>query len=262
MELFDEMVEEAYKGFGTSSHINLTDLRYMYYGRRDLYVSFTDDGDYFFDGQFERRPDGIIGYAMNDVIGNKVRSPEFYANVFRWQNIGALQDVRRYRADDLYRDYRKLVESGKFDLSLLNELFNDIGRNVLIRHTFKKLWGITEQLAMSTGKDVGKEWAKILMSLGYNLIGDPASVGVLSNKEPTYLILDVDSRIDVDILPIQKFRIDPRLRTKQKVERKLKYMRNARKRIAKHIPSHMKPSSPSFKQQVRDAILAAQELGL
>lgn len=253
MEMFEEMIEESYAGFGTSSHLQLNDLRYMYYGRKDLYISFTDDGDYIESG-LENRPKGIIGYKMNDVVGHKVRSPEFYANVFRWYGPGALPDVRRYTGDDFVKDYRKLTQSGKYDIELLNELFVDIGKNVLIRHPFSKLWEITEQLATRQRKNTEAVWAEILMDLGYTMIGDPAAIGILSDRYPAYLFLDTERRIDVDILPIQKYRVDPRLRTRQKVERKLKYMRNTRKRIAKYLPENRK------KMTMKDLMAAISEM--
>ena len=70
--------------FSASSVMDVTELRTLYYGRLNLFVTFTDDGTLTMrPDSNEQRPAGYVAYSVPDVIGRKVKSPEFYANVYR-----------------------------------------------------------------------------------------------------------------------------------------------------------------------------------
>lgn len=236
---FESQLEEAYAGFGQSAHIDTTDLRTLYYGRPDIFVAFTDDGEYEYEvGSREiDRPDAIVCYDVRDVIGRKVSSNAFYANVFRLKKSKGefIDDVRRYRKEDLYNDVTVLRSMEIVRADTFESIWNQILRDSTIRHQFTKMWLLTEFIAKErNSRFYGILWRQILLSLGYVGFSDPSKSGILmGGREPVTLYIDYDSRENLDILPIQKFRQDPRRRVADRVDRKVKRMSTRRNRVAK-----------------------------
>lgn len=238
MNIFERKLEEA-ASFGLSSHLDVVDLRALYYGRNDVYVSFTDDGDYEIEGSSREmdRPDGIICYEVSDVVGKKVQSSHFYANVFRMKKTNGtfLSDIRYYRKEDLTNDITLLTAMKLIDDTMLDRIIYSVFRDTTIRHEFTKLWTITEFVAKSiSSRNFGEEWRDILLSLGYIGFSDPSKTGeIMGERKVVTIYLDYEKRTDLDILPIQKHRTDPRQRVRQRVERKVKRLGVRRRRVAK-----------------------------
>lgn len=235
---FVELIEESYRGFATGSYLELDELRLLYYGRWGIYVTFTDDGSYDFETTVREldRPDGVLCHSLNDVIARRVSSSEFYANVLRIDSSGVMSDIRRYTRDDFMRDVTKLREQHLVDDETFDGFLYEVQGNVRIRYDFQRLWDFTEELAKEKGGgDFGKEWKKMLMGLGYDGFTDPHGTGIIAaGKRPVTLYMDYRNRRDLDILPIQKNRKDPRLHTRQQVERMADRMQTRRNRVAKH----------------------------
>lgn len=236
---FESHLEEAYAGFGQSGHIKTTDLRTLYYGRPDIYIAFTDDGEYEYEvGSREiDRPDAIVCYDVRDVIGRKVSSNAFYANVFRLKkNRGEfVDDVRRYKKDDLHNDIAFLKAMDIVSAETFDAIWSQINKDTTIRHDFVKMWLLTEFMSKEkSARQYGKIWREILLALGYVGFSDPSKAGILmGSRDPVTIYIDYDSKEDLDILPIQKFREDPRNRVANRVERKVKRLSTRRNRVAK-----------------------------
>ncbi len=234
---FDQVIEEA--SFGLSSHLDVVDLRALYYGRNNIYVAFSDDGDYTFEGGSREldRPDAIICYDVRDVVGHKVRSSKLYANVFRLKKSSGifLEDIRYYKRDELETDLSYLRAMQPVSTSVLEGIIYEVMRDTTIRHDFMKLWTITEFIAKTIDlRNFGSEWRELLISLGYIGFSDPSKSGsLLGTKEVVTVYLDYENRQDLDILPIQKHRSDPRQRVRQRVDRKVKRLNVRRNRVAK-----------------------------
>lgn len=233
---FIDKLEESYKGFAQGSDLDLGDLRLMYYGRQKIYIAFTDDGEYDYESSYYEldRPDSILCHPVNDVVGRRAKSSEFYMNVIRYNKSGHLTNIKNYSKDDFKRDVAKLSKM-KFNSDIFDFYVELAKKDTKIRHEFERLWDLTDNLSRVDGSD---SWRGILLNLGYNQISDPSGIGVLAiGRDPVSLILDFDGVENIDILPAQKKRADPRRRVRDKVNHKLKSMRNNRRRIAKRMPS-------------------------
>lgn len=232
----DTLIEEAFEGFGTSQVMELDDLRLLYKGRRDVYVSFTDKGEYFTEAGMKEldRPDSIISYEVDDVVARKVSTSEFYANVFRMVSRRPIEDIRKYDARDYQKDVERLVAARVGPPDLLDIFIRDVKENVRIRSSFERLWMLTETIA-KTKEDYGEKWRHLLMQvLGYTSIHDPGGSGLLIlGRAPVALYLDYGNRNDLDILEIQAQRNDPRRSVRNKVEREVRRMGTRRARVAR-----------------------------
>lgn len=238
MTRFDDLIEEA-AGFGLAAHIDTTELRLLYYGRKDLYAAFTHEGEISTSPKSNEidRPDSIVCYDVKDIVGRKASSNLFYANIFRVnKNRGKfLNDIRLYSRDDFRNDVAilramKIIKEDEF-----NQILGFIQRDTSIRHDFMRLWILTEAISKSkSSRNYSKIWRDTLMDLGYVGFSDPSRTGyLLGTREQVTIYLDYDSRVDLDILEIQKHRTDPRRRIRDRVERKVRRMGVSRNRIAK-----------------------------
>lgn len=233
---------ERYQGFGQSSHLDLDEIRLLYYGRPSIFVSFTDDGEYDLKPTNlvdMDRPDSILCYDVRDVVGRKVRSGAFYANIFRpIVDKRSIKNIKQYSKQDFKIDSLILTEKyGHLESwGLLKSQYID---SIRFKSEFTRLWELTSALAYEIGGDHGKVWNFILRDeLKYGMISDPTGSGVfVSGRTPATLIIDYNNRIDMDILPIQKYRIDPRRHTREMVERKVRKLAGSRNRIAKRRKS-------------------------
>lgn len=234
---FDELLDEAYRGFATGANVELSELRLLYYGRKGIHIAFSDAGEYSFETTVHEldRPDGILCHPLNDVISRRVNSSEFYANVFRVGSGRTIEDIRRYTRDNFNVDLTKLQNMKLLDEDTFDELATPIIKDVRIRHYFQRLWDLTGDIAKEKGgENFGKVWRDILMRLGYTRIVDTSGTGIIvSGRRPVTMYLDYANRQDLDIVPIQKNRLDPRLHTRQSVERKIARMGVRRNRISR-----------------------------
>lgn len=231
---FDNTIEEAYRGFGLSSHIDTSELRLLYYGRPDIYITFTDDGDVT--THHDNLPDSFISYDVRDVVGRKVQSSEFYAYVYRIdKNRGKwVDDVRRYSRDDFYSDMEYLRRNEWLEAEEFDSIVKTVGMDTRIRHDFERLWSVSRHVAASISeRNYRLVWGRVLRSIGYIGFSDPSMSGMLGKREVMSVFLDYDNREDLDILPIQSFREDPRRRIERQVERYRRRMRGARNRVAR-----------------------------
>lgn len=235
---FDQLIEESYKGFGGSAILDLDELRLLYYGRRGVFVTFSDDGEYQKEASARElyRPMSIACFPVNDVVGRKVSSPDFYANVFRPVVAKrSIQDIRRYTREDLMADLAIL----KLETTMSDDEWDSFVRPTLmsatIRHPFERLWNITELVADNWGGDHARKWNTLLFdTLQYSMISDPVGLGIVAlGRTPVSLFFDVNNKEDLDVLPIQKNRIDPRRHVRDRIERKVFKMRGSRNRVAK-----------------------------
>jgi len=246
--MFEDLIEEE-MAFSNASYMDVTDLRALYYNRRDLFVSFTDQGDYYIDPQYNEldRPNSIVCYRVEDVVGRKVATSYFYANVFRLKLSNSLQwidNIRKYSWRALDLDVLSLELLGYTDPTNVKRVADNVMKMTTIRSPFEKLWTITEYIAKDAGgDDYASLWRKLLLDLGYGAITDPTKTGILTGeKKPVTIYLDFGAREDLDILNIQRYRQDHRQRVKQHIDLKLKRMANSRNRIAKVNPDQYKNS--------------------
>lgn len=258
---FEDKIEEALS-YGTGSYMNLSELRMLYYGRRDLYVSFTDKGEYYIDTQSDEldRPHSILCYAVNDVVARKASSSEFYANVFRinMNNGIFLDNISQYNRDDLKEDLTMLRMMDVLESGPLEYIIDDIMKDTTIRTHFAKMWNITEFVSKRAyGSEYEKNWRKMLMNLGYIGFADQTGSGLFTgDRTPAVIYLDYTDRTDLDIMPIQKTRVDPRRRVRDAVMRKVERMSTVRNRISK------KRIDPSERFNVDNSISPAELIKL
>jgi len=225
---FDQLLTES---FSAASYLDVSELRALYYGRLDLFVSFTDDSRYVEDGD-GTRPAGIVSYRVEDVVGRKASSSDFYAYVFRVKKSSGrfLEDIRNYTNEDLIKDLR-LIEQLPYvfedDFELVKK---SVTKNSLLRRPFERLWEAGRIL--SGAKD--EIWARIYKDIGYIAFNDPSGTGILiRRRSPVCLLLDTKAKTDLDIVPIQKYRVDRRRRIVDDVNRTVARLRTKRNRVSK-----------------------------
>lgn len=259
---FEQTIEEQYRGFGQSGHINTEELRILYYGRLNLFISFTDEGDYDFtpSGRDLPRPEGIIAHPINDVVGKKVRSNKFYGNVFRANTSSFISDVRSYNRDAYIKDLTILSNIRKYDKEIVESMRDQYARDLSLNTWFEKLWHSTEEIASNMSGNFERNWKNIFMDMGYAGIMDTSGTGIIIiGRAPVILYFDYERRNDIDIVPIQKYRADPRARVADKVERRVQRMGVRRNRIAKRKVERYQKQNRGFTQAIRDL---ASSLGI
>lgn len=237
MNDFESKIQELEESFGQSTVMHVDEIRLLYHGRLDVYASFTDDGEFEVTPKNEVRPAGYVCYAINDVIGKKVRTKEFYANIFRIKkNRGSrkfIENIRQYNQRDLQDDLLELEHVDYLSKEDIEEAINKTMRSAKVKTMFHKLWEITRHLAQMQGTYWPQYWRKILLDIGYNGFNDPSGSGILIKaKTPVCIMVDLDVE-QFDIAPIQKFRRDPRRRVATQVNREVRKMSAKRNRIAK-----------------------------
>lgn len=238
MNQFERKMQELEEGFSQSTVMNVDELRLLYHGRINIYTSFTDDGEFSISpvGN-EIRPAGIVCHAINDVVGRKVKSKEFYANVFRINRSRSsrkfVDDIRQYDSRNLQDDLQELEYLDYLSIDEIVEAVDKATRSVKVRSKFQRFWEVTKFLAQNKGRQWPQYWRRILMDVGYNGFNDPSGTGILV-KGRTPVCIQLDTEVEhFDIVPIQKFRRDPRRRVATQVNREVKRMETKRNRIAK-----------------------------
>lgn len=235
--MFDEKINDILEeNFGSTSVMDVEELRRLYYGRIDMFVTFSNSSDVeFIERPLKRVPAGLYGYSVFDVVGRKVKDPSFYAHVFREVTRKKfIQNIKTYSTSDLKRDLTRLSSYNGIEEEELFTIIEDNVMKSLLRTPFSKLWSITKEIAMKQDRSVSSMiWRDIFLFLGYNGIGDPNGSGILTGgkKHPVYLFFNPPSVID--IIPIQKHRKDKRNRVIDQVNRNVQKTETKRNRIAK-----------------------------
>lgn len=219
-------MQTLHEMFSFASYMDVSELRSLYYGRLDLYVSFTDDNEYV--TETPDAPDGIVAHSVETVVARRASTSYFYARVFRFRKSDreVMGDLRYYSLSDLDADRKALGLVRGVDREEVDRLFDSLMETS--DRPFDVLWVATKRLS---GGDAGR-WAKILLDVGYSAIVDNTGSGYFSDA-PAILILESSSRIDIDIVPIQKYRQDSRQRVVDLVDREVKRLRTTRNRISK-----------------------------
>lgn len=233
-EKMNEILEE---GFGTSADMDVTELRRLYYGRLDMFVTFSNDDKVRFTNRpTVRIPAGAVGFSVFDVVGRKVKDSAFYAHVFRFntrQNF--INNIKTYNTTDLKRDLLKLMVYDGLPEETIEQIIEENMTKSLLRNPFLKLWGVTQDMAMKQNRAYSPViWRDIFLFLGYYGISDPTGTGILTGgraKHPTSLFF-IEPAI-IDIIPIQKQRKDERRRVINNVDRRVAQLSTKRNRIAK-----------------------------
>lgn len=225
------LIEEA---FSFASYMDVTELRQMYYGRNNLYVSFTDSIYYIRSGKDSGslvRPWAIVANSVNEVVARKVTTPYFYANVLRVNKRGWIEDIRQYDSDKLAKDITKLKNISFLDETLVETVVQYVVGKRATSKKFEILWDITKRLS----KNNEMLWNKIFLELGYNGFTDQTGTGLFGGREPCSLILTEDAITYLDTVEIQKYREDKRTRVKDRIAQvqRLSFSDNKKNRIAK-----------------------------
>lgn len=229
--MFEEALEEAYKGFGQSAHMDVDELRLLYQGRPNIHIIFTDDGDV--ETTHDDLPECFVSYDIDDVIGKRVKSSEFYAYVIRpdMSKGDFVKDINEYSRDQFMVDMEILKASGYIPEEDLSNIITEKGYSAYIREDFERLWVVTGTVAeIIGGGDWQEKWREILLSLGYIGFHDPS---IRAFGQPTTILIGYEDREDIDILPIQENREDPRKRVERRIEREKRGLVGARNRVAK-----------------------------
>ena len=245
--MFDDLLEEA---FSNASYITVSELRSLYYGRLNVYVSFTDNSRYIM--RNNRRPDGILCHAVDVVVGRKATTNLLYGRVFRVRkNAGRfIEDIRNHTNDSLKLDIESLYLLRYLKHSDIDAAVDKVMNNVRIRKAFDRLWEITKELSNGDGK----RWAQIFLDLGYIGFTDQRGTGLFQRKrEPSTILLDESAKTDLDIVPMQKYRSDPRARIRDDVNKVVRDISTSRNRVAKKPTEIFRgKAKKSFLSDIRD----------
>lgn len=204
------------EAFSYASYMDVTELRQLYYGRNNLYVSFTDSIYYIKSGKESGtlvRPWSIVAHGVNNVVARKVTTPYFYANVLRIDKKGWVEDIRQYGSDQLAKDIVKLKNMKFLDESLVDTIVKYVTDRRATLKKFDTMWDITKRLS----KNDEMLWNKILLELGYTGFTDQTGTGTFGGREPCSLILTEGIVTYLDTVPIQKYREDRRSRIKDRI---------------------------------------------
>lgn len=227
--MFEDLIKIE-ESFSFASYMDVREIRALYYGRLNMYASFTDNSEY--DLRSNTRPRGILSHAVDTIVGRKVSTEKFYAKVFRLRKSGGkfIEDIRHYSRDELLEDIEVLKVLSSTKEEDVEKAVSDVMANGRIRRDFDRLWEITKILS---NKD-SRKWAQLFKDLDYIGVEDKTGLGVLTKKKaPAMLLFDTRSKTDLDVVPIQKYRKDERARVKELVDKRVKQQATKRNRIAK-----------------------------
>lgn len=226
------LIEEA---FSFVSYMDVTEIRQAYYGRNNIYASFTDSIYYIKSGKDSgalKRPWAIVANTVNEVVARKVSTHYFYANILRVnKSKGWIEDIRNYNSSQFEKDIIKLGQMKFLEIDFVETVVDYvIGRNTTNKR-FELLWDITKRLS----KNDEMLWNKIFLELGYNGFSDQVGSGLFGTRNPCTLILTEDVITYLDTIPVQKYRKDTRQRIKDRIDQtqRLSMSRVKRNRIAK-----------------------------
>lgn len=222
-----------------------TDVFLPFYGRNSVYASFTDDGDFEEESLDDRknRPEGIVGYPINDIVGRRVKSSTYYARVFRYRGNTKTLKVSQYSHGRLNSDfvdvqmYYEKVNKNYADH--MDVLFEEASSKAVSNNPFSILWYILEEISKTHRGSSGyaAQWAFLLESiLGYDSVLDDRATGnIVQNRQDAIIILDSSGLEDLGIERIQKHKEDMNRYINRKVDRFNSMTRivSARRRVGK-----------------------------
>lgn len=168
-----------------------------YYNRLDVFVSFTDDGEYDLTGKIDKniRPDGIFAYPINDVVGRASREGTIYGRVFRHKTVvdGAL-NINQYRMDDFDKDKEKLEKLFPEKADDIDYLYTIVPGLLNADTAFARLWMLTYRVSLIVGgrSQYKATWAVMMRALGYDSVIDKVGRGIISKKRtPCLIVFDI-----------------------------------------------------------------------
>ena len=248
------------ESFSSSSYMDVTELRALYYGRLDIMVSFSNDEHYILSGYHSGdliRPWGVVGHTVEDVVGRRVSSSDFYGHVFRDKTKPAnhLKDINSYPKAQLQEDLELLSLFKYVDSERLENARERVLRNPRAVSPFVQLWSIM-RLTFENSHDGDKRWAKAFVDLGYEAITDQRGIGLFTDKKAGTLYFDIRSLERFDIVPVQKYRSDPRNRVRDNVDRIVKRLRVRRNRVAKKPLKDSRGSSDTLQKNTLQKLLS------
>lgn len=218
----------------SAQSMDITELKALYYGRLDMFGSFSNDeklekSGIDNDGEL-KRPYAISGYDVRDIVGRTVNSPKFYAHVFRIKPSGGkLLKTESYDTVKFTKDSNKL--KAFFGDEYISDLVNIVNRDPRIRYEAERLWKLTKLIALPYDRHGDKVWADIFKKLEYYAIEDNKGIVSKDRKAVTYIFDEQDLEI-YDIVPIQKYKVDKRGRVIERIKEKTKRMYIDRSRVA------------------------------
>lgn len=232
--MISESLNEA---FSAGGYIDVRELRRLYYGRFNVLASFANDAKLPTSGMKGSkllRPAGLVGHRVTDVVGRKVTTSMFYAHIYRIKGTSSYIDASIYGGDDLDDDIDLLKLLSYIDEEEVEAAVTSLKGN-LNKTKFEQLWLILRHVVESASSGSPDElWKTILLDLGYLGVNDVRGTGLIGKKgTPLVLTLESNKVTKMDIMPIQKYRSDPRQRIWAKITKETKRMAPVRNRIAK-----------------------------
>lgn len=239
-----EESQSAARRFSATGVLDTTPLM-RYYNRRNVFVSFTDTGDFIYDIPKSDIGYGIISYPVNDVIGRKVNETTLYGRVFRLdyknrphllvsQYRKAMLDADKNRIRSYITDARTSREfDGDFHQGQLDVIFSDASMKASDSGFFGQLWFIVNEIAKNHHYDI--EAYQLFIQLGYSVIYDDTGRGIItSRRTPVLLMFDENEVQNLEIVSVQKFKKEQNSYMKFRINRfnNLTKVSNARRRIA------------------------------
>lgn len=219
------------ESFGTGSLLEVDDLRRLYYGRIHLYGTFTNDANPVFTAT-TKRPKSVLFHTVQDIVGKRASSNEFWLVVSRLIPSKGFIDIGEYTDEMFLKDLAKIQKMQLLDEENFNDLVSKPRFRNVSKPAFERFWNFTASLAKLIGGE--SKWRDILSALGYWGFEDKRGRGIFhKHGVPAAIVLKEKFINTVDILPIQKFRKDPRKRTTDQIDRINKRLAPSRNIIAK-----------------------------
>lgn len=235
--------QSAVRRFSATGVLDTSNLM-RYYNRRNIFVSFTDTGDFIYDLPNSDIKHGIVSYPVNDVIGRRARDTTLYGRVFRldYKNTPHLL-VSQYRQAMLESDKKRIRNfltdvratrefDGEFHQGQIDVIFSNASMKATDGGFFGQLWFIVNEISNNHHYDVSAD--QLFIQLGYSVIYDDTGRGVIvSRNTPVLLMFDESEVQNLEITSIQKFKKEQNSYMKFRIDRfnSLTKVSNARRRI-------------------------------
>jgi hypothetical protein len=228
---FERLLEDTPN---SAQYMDITELKVLYYGRLDMYGSFSNDEKLETSGIDKngdvKRPSGVSLYDVRDIVGRTVNSNKFYVHVARVKPRGGkLLNMESYGVIHFNRDIEKLKQM--IDEDYITELVHIVNRDARIRYEGERIWKLTKMLSEPYNREADTYWAGLLEDLNYYGIQD--NKGIISkDRKPVLYIFNEKDLTVYDIVPVQKYKKDKRMRTIERIAEKTKRMYVDRSRVA------------------------------
>lgn len=232
--------------FSVNSVLDVSSLN-GYYGRLDVFASFTDDGEYDLDARIDGniRPHGVYGYMINDVVGRTSRETTLYARVFRYKTVSNDSlDVQKYTMDKYEEDYKRLLKKFPKWEEELDEIHTLVPGQLRTKNAFAHIWQLLFRFAAKLKRGIQAVklmWGELFEVLGYEAVVDKRGTGVISaNRKPCIVIFGKENNWksdveDLEIVSTQVYKQEQNTQMFQKIARfnESTKVANARRRIKK-----------------------------